>query len=251
MSRIDRWIAVSVVALAVVACAALGSHARLEAERHPSLQGLSPLQQLVAASATGEVEIVRILLSQGVPVDGVADADFMVPDLGGGPGVSIDEGTSALWEAVAWGHWDIVRLLLEHGADPNMADRGGTLPLAMALAGTTGDTTDLSLLFDHGAVFVPRRAGARRGFTIADLWLRSHLVLINKRDRAGRTGLMYVAAACDTGAITTLLDWGADRRLKDNQGRTAYEFLQTGKARGACSNMEQSALDAVSRALRL
>jgi hypothetical protein len=121
----------------------------------------------------------------------------------------------------------------------------------MALAGTAADTTDLSLLFDHGAVFVPARTGARRGFTIADLWLRSHLALINKRGRAGRTGLMYVAAACDTGAIMTLLDWGADRRLKDDQGRTAYDLLQTGLATGACSNMERSAFDAVSRALRL
>jgi len=225
--------------------------ARLEAARLASLQGLSPPEQLVAASATGEAEIVRTLLSQGVPADGVADADIMVPGLAGAPGVSIDEGASALWEAVAWGHWDIVRMLLEHGADPDIADRGGTLPLQMALAGTARDTTDLSLLFDRGAVFVPGRVEARRGFTIADLWLRSHLALINKRDRAGRTGLMYVAAACDTAVIMTLLDWGADRRLKDNQGRTAYDFLQTSIASGACSNKEQSVLDAVSRALRL
>ena len=41
-------------------------------------------------------------------------------------------GTTALMMASAWGYTEIVRLLLENGADPNIGDEDGDTPLFYA-----------------------------------------------------------------------------------------------------------------------
>jgi ankyrin repeat protein len=43
-----------------------------------------------------------------------------------------DQGKTALWEACYRGHGRVARVLLESGADPTIADKDGTTPLAIA-----------------------------------------------------------------------------------------------------------------------
>jgi hypothetical protein len=77
---------------------------------------------LIPACHYGHVETVRVLLGSAIPVDHVNDL-----------------GWTALLEAIVLGdggpaHTDIVRLLVAHGANVNLADRGGVTPLAHARA---------------------------------------------------------------------------------------------------------------------
>jgi len=75
---------------------------------------------LIPASDRGHVEMVRALLGTGIDVDHVNRL-----------------GWTALLEAVILGdggeaHQEIVRMLLDAGADPSIADKDGVTPLAHA-----------------------------------------------------------------------------------------------------------------------
>jgi ankyrin repeat protein len=77
---------------------------------------------LIAAAHLGHVEVVRRLIAAGAPLDHVNNL-----------------GWTALMEAVILGdggsnHQQVVRLLLEAGADRSIADRSGVSPLAHARA---------------------------------------------------------------------------------------------------------------------
>ena len=77
---------------------------------------------LIAAAHLGRVEVVRRLISAGAPLDHVNNL-----------------GWTALMEAVVLGddgadHQAVLRLLLDAGADPQIADRDGVTPLSHARA---------------------------------------------------------------------------------------------------------------------
>ncbi len=99
--------------------------------------GLPGTQQdadaLHAAARAGAIERVRELLDSGVPVN--AENEY---------------GTTALFFAADRGHLDLVLLLLERGADPDLSDRFyGATPMVWAL---TNEHTDVAaLLLRHGA----------------------------------------------------------------------------------------------------
>ena len=85
-----------------------------------------------AAAHLGHVEVVRRLIAAGAPLDHVNNL-----------------GWTALMEAVVLGdggpnHRQVVRLLVEAGADRSIADRDGVTPLAHARA--RGYTEIASLL---------------------------------------------------------------------------------------------------------
>ena len=75
---------------------------------------------LIASAHLGHVAVVESLIAAGAPLDHVNNL-----------------GWTALIEAIVLGdggpdHTAIVRALVEAGADPNLADSGGTTPLALA-----------------------------------------------------------------------------------------------------------------------
>jgi ankyrin len=86
---------------------------------------------LCNAATTGGRELVEALLSYG------ADANSRC--LGGTP----------LLPAISSKKWDIVPILLDHGADPNVADSSGFTPLL--LASGSGSAQTVALLLGHGA----------------------------------------------------------------------------------------------------
>jgi ankyrin repeat protein len=89
---------------------------------------------------------------------------------------------TALHEAAGFGHLEIVKLLLERGADPNIREESGTPPLAFAAYG--GYIEIMEILIAHGA-----KPGDRSVMELAA--------------KGGRVE-----------SVTTLLDHGADINVK-------------------------------------
>jgi ankyrin repeat protein len=77
---------------------------------------------LIAAAHLGHVDVVRTLIRAGAPLDHVNNL-----------------GWTALIESIVLGdggprHTDTLRALVEAGANPNLPDRSGQTPLALARA---------------------------------------------------------------------------------------------------------------------
>ncbi len=91
----------------------------------------------------------------------------------------------------------ILKLLLEHKADPNAADRTGNTPLI-----ESGDGVDrINLLLDFGAE-------------------------IDKANNNGLTPLMRAAFNSATKVVHTLLERGANPDLTDKDGQTAEQIAR-------------------------
>lgn len=93
---------------------------------------------LHAACKTGSAEMVELILNAGADVNSISDE---------GKGL-----TSLQW--VTWGFGmeksiEVIRLLLEHGADPNLAQNNYKYPLFYAIENK--DVEVVKLLVDNGA----------------------------------------------------------------------------------------------------
>ena len=91
----------------------------------------TPAQKLIIAANEGRIDDVRNALHAGV------DAD------------TVSYGVTSLHAAAREGHIEIVRLLLENGADPNFELDSHITPLHMAAA--FGQTAIVKLLLENGA----------------------------------------------------------------------------------------------------
>lgn len=150
----------------------------------------------------------------------------------------LDEiGNTALCSAAFGGDLEIVRALLEAGADPNLApepepneDESNT-PLWFA---NSADIT--KLLIDAGAdinfqnysgdtilMMTARRWGALKKMKV----LLENSADINIKDNEGKTALMYAVKDKDNlGKVKLLIEFGADINTKDNDGNTALNIAR-------------------------
>ena len=141
---------------------------------------------LRAAVAQGDLALVARLLDLGANVDG--------------PGPGHD---TPLQVAVWYGHRDMARLLLQRGANPNLASAGlGAPPLHLAVR--KGDHAMLQLLLDLQVPIaspIPREAQP-------------------PQDRLGDSALHEAAEAGDASALQLLLNAGADPNTPNFNGLT-------------------------------
>jgi hypothetical protein len=123
------------------------------------------------------------------------------------------------------GHTEIVRLLLEHGADPNMENTNGDTPLL--ISSNNGHTEISKLLLEHGAdpnienTNTPLNLAAVKGHTeIAKLLLEHGAepnILINNT-----TALISATHKEYTEIVKLLLEHGADPNIGNTNGLTAF-----------------------------
>ena len=176
----------------------------------------SAINRLVAAAHHGDGEAVHQLLSAGAPCN---DLD--------------EEGTTALVQAAALGHEDVVALLLRHpGIDVNRARDDGVTPLINAAA--EGETEIVEQLLAAGArpdcaddsgdtaLFV----AANNGEVSVVRSICKKIVDSGQLDclnqRSGRDGdVTPLMCASDAECVQALVDAGAGLEVVDNAGLTA------------------------------
>jgi ankyrin repeat protein len=114
-----------------------------------------------------------------------------------------DRGRTPLMAAAAWNpNPEVITTLLKAGADIKARDENGATVLMAATYNTNPEAITMTLL----------KAGAD----------------INAQNKVGMTPLIMFAARYNTKpeVITTLLNAGADAKVKDSDGKTAFDYAQ-------------------------
>lgn len=161
--------------------------------------------------------------------------------------------TPLFWAAIS-NHHELVRLLLEKGADANLKDNVGRRPFEQAtnreiaallqkhttppyverlndiqIAAVTGDDIGIKRLLDRNPDLVktstvlgttPLHFAASKGHKEIVALLLGRRAVIDARDLNGSTPLHTAAGDGFTEVVELLLKGGADLNAKDNQGRT-------------------------------
>jgi ankyrin repeat protein len=100
---------------------------------------------------------------------------------------------SVIYYAASWGNWDVVKVLLEHGADPNLFNAKGCTPLAAALTNK------------HEIVF-------------RNLLEHCNGLDLNHQDNEGLTSLHIAIITNQVDMVPILIDKGADLSVKTING---------------------------------
>jgi len=151
--------------------------------------------KLKDAAKKGDVEDVRALLDRGI------DPDVLVKD------------TSTLALAVYWNRLDVVKLLLERGADPNIGTSYPCAGCAMHSAASEARLEMLPLLLERGGD--PNARGQRGGRPL-------QTALKSMRLTRGEWGLKKPPHERFVSIIKALLAAGARPELEDDSGESAW-----------------------------
>ncbi|MCC6129539.1 MAG: ankyrin repeat domain-containing protein [Acidobacteria bacterium] len=166
-----------------------------------------------------KLRVVEILLAAGANPDGTGNNTPLISSIGqiGGP--------------------ELVKALLEHGADPNKG-AWGTTPLRRAVE--SRDLASISRLLKAGARanepdqkgITPLMLAASRPYygTSTTEVLEPLLeagASVDARDQEGRTVLHWAAMSRDRAVLELLVSSGADREARDRHGRLPVDLLGT------------------------
>jgi ankyrin repeat protein/Flp pilus assembly protein TadD len=221
-------------------------------------QGGAQPTALMRAAQNGWDEIVDLLLARGAKVD-AQDKDMatalnyavryhqthcLQKLLKAGANINLPNkwGQTPLCEAASVINPVAVRLLLDKGADPNIPSQYGA-PLIYAVHADDGDDTEIAEMLHKAGARLNDPApndGATPLMGASDNMRWKHFVQLiewkadlNRRDKAGRTALMY--ALMSEGRSTykqawmqararLLVEHGAKVNVEDNCGQTALDF---------------------------
>ncbi|XP_014677172.1 PREDICTED: putative ankyrin repeat protein RF_0381 [Priapulus caudatus] len=185
----------------------------LEAGANPNVtdtkSGATPLMMAVSK---GEEAMVQMLLSHGTDANA---ADW--------------QAHTSLHHAACVGRLDIVRLLLEAGADPNVDDaESGVTPLMWAVS--KGEETVVQMLLSHGADANAADWQAHTSLHHAACFDRLDIVRLLLEAGADpnaaetetrRTSLMMAVKEGDEAMVRMLLSHGADSNAANSYGLTS------------------------------
>ena len=116
--------------------------------------GLTPL--IVSAGDNGNVRAVKMLLAKGAHVNAVSPAPFLFASLSPKAGTPQLGSITALGMAAPFGPAELVKALLDAGADVNVKDVRDMTPLMLAVGTDHQDPEVIRMLLDHGAKLEPK-----------------------------------------------------------------------------------------------
>ena len=169
-----------------------------------------------------QVEAVEAFLQAGAPINGFDDSSYF-------------SHPTALSLAADKENVAIAKVLLDHGAEVNAMNNDFEHPYTPILEALGSDVSlgckapMVRFLFEHGAIVdvggaVTVSKHGEIGL-VSDL-LAAHVADINRQDKNGQTGLMHAALRCNEDVVKVLLGWGADKGMKDKEGRTAADLAK-------------------------
>ncbi|MBO9666757.1 MAG: ankyrin repeat domain-containing protein [Bdellovibrio sp.] len=172
------------------------------------------IQSLLNAAAAGDNKKVASLLKN--------KSNLNAKDAGG---------NTALMLAISNDHKDTAKLILEKNPDVNIKNQEGETALFAALVSDKADIAKTLIeqgasLEDVGgegesALFM---AATTNQTDIMEIVLKKAPQLLNKSDDHGTTPLMEAAKFGGEKTVKILLDAGADKSLKNEDGRTALDI---------------------------
>ncbi|NOY74311.1 MAG: hypothetical protein GXP32_00775 [Kiritimatiellaeota bacterium] len=199
---------------------------------------------LIAAAASGNLELVKMLVAKGADINAVGSCFFgiistSIKYVGKGDG----KGFTALHSACYGGRNNIVEYLLEQRANINAKDASGKTPIMFARGKNVGidgmfmrpekikskDPIELiKLLYTKGANIDNNLffEAVKNGHIETVLFLLEKGIKIDCRNEKGQTPLMIAGKNKHKDLYNILLKKGAKRELKDNDGRTAQNYLK-------------------------
>lgn len=184
----------------------------------PIAYGENKVTPLARAAGRGKRDIVRYLLSKGAKVN-----------------APTTDGETALMEAVKSGFDDIVTMLIAAGADIKARDGRGNTAFSLAVFGAHLEIADALIAkgADPNAVdgngFTPLLGAASMGNEDVLRYLVGKGAKVNavgQIEYGGTTALTTAARVGQVASVKTLLELGADPRLKMKGGATALSNAQ-------------------------
>ena len=146
-------------------------------------------------------------------------------------------GSNALIYAVSHNRSEIVRFLLDQGADPELPNQAGRTAVEIYWEKSFAGHHKQDVVSDYGELFWESGYVLTRQLTmlhkivlgIVCKDLKDELKLstadINARDGGGRTPLLWATIRVDESAVKTLLAFGADPNIIDSQGYTPLHYV--------------------------
>jgi len=176
-----------------------------------------PARQQVSGDTTGH-DLIGLLLKNGAnPSAQLKSATLYRAHTPGEP--TLGEGATPLMRAAKNGDAAVMRLLLENGANPALAQRNHTTALMMAAG------------FGRGlGVFAGDYATEAQMIEGLKVLLDRH-VDVNAVNDNGQTALHFAALSSDA-TVRLLAEHGAQLDVKDKQGRTPLDFALGAGGRG-------------------
>ncbi|HML19622.1 MAG TPA: ankyrin repeat domain-containing protein [Candidatus Dependentiae bacterium] len=141
------------------------------------------------------------------------------------------QGVTALHNASLGCHENIIRLLINHGANKDIRDRSGATPLHVAAR--YGKIASVNILIEAGALITrdvygctPLHYAAQNGRKVIVRILASHYPdSVNIPDNTGATPLHFAVKMTRYPDVKILLNAGADVLARDHEGRTPFHYV--------------------------
>ena len=182
-------------------------------ESSGSVKGTSEFRFDIEAAQSGNTAAILDLLKKGLDVNARDDQD----------------GRTILMHATWFGHIDVMRILIDKGADVNAKNKNGAT--ALILAADKGNAEIVSFLIDKGADFNAKDKNGTALILAADKgnaeivsFLIDKGADINMKDSLGYTPLMKAVGRGHTSTMRILLDKGADVNTRTNDGYAALTY---------------------------
>jgi hypothetical protein len=186
------------------------------------------------------VYVIMILVptSSGVDWDLVTATDYeAIPVieklLDDGADINMTLQRTALHAAAAGGNLEIVDLLIERGADVNLQDIHGRVPMFVALAEhhpevarRLAEDTDPHVRTVDGSTLLMAAARAEELELVQ--WALDHGTDVNaiRQDKKNATALIFAARKGNPEIVRLLLAEGADPNLTNDEGKTALDIAR-------------------------